>query len=260
MLNQWIFLINIMINLKNKNIVITGASSGIGRQITLSAAELGANVIMVSRNIDKLKKIEDKLNSLYENQNFTSFKLDISNSKQVNNIFKDIIDKVKTIDVLINNAGITNDDLVMRMNDEKWHNVIETNLSGTFYCSRAISKQMIKQKNGKIINIGSIIGVMGNKGQANYAASKSGIIGLTKSLAKELSSRNITVNVINPGYISTDMTENLSNEQKDDFLKKIPLKRFGSTIEISELVCFLCSEKSNYITGQVLNIDGGITI
>ena len=249
-----------MINLKNRNIVITGASSGIGRQITLSAAELGANVIMVSRNIEKLKKIEDKLNSLYKNQNFTSFKLDISNSKQVNNIFKDIIDKVKTIDVLINNAGITNDDLVMRMNDEKWHNVIETNLSGTFYCSRAISKHMIKQKNGKIINIGSIIGVMGNKGQANYAASKSGIIGLTKSLAKELSSRNITVNVINPGYISTDMTENLSNEQKDDFLKKIPLKRFGSTIEISELVCFLCWEKSNYITGQVLNIDGGITI
>ena len=249
-----------MINLKNKNIVITGASSGIGKQITMTAAKLGANIIMVSRNINKLNNLENNLNTLYENQNFASFKLDISNSNQVNNIFKKIIKEVDTIDVLINNAGIASDDLVIRMTDEKWNNVIETNLSGTFYCSRAISKQMIRQKKGKIINIGSIIGIMGNKGQANYAASKSGIIGLTKSLAKELSSRNITVNVVNPGYISTEMTEKLNNEQKNDFLKKIPLKRFGSTIEISELVCFLCSEKSNYITGQVLNIDGGITI
>ena len=249
-----------MINLKNKNIVVTGASQGIGKQIVFSSAKLGANVTLVSRNIKELDKIKKILCEEHPYQTFNCFKLDIVNSKNVEIIFNEIFSKIKNIDALINNAGITDDSLIVKMSEEKWNNVINTNLTGTFHCTKIVSKHMIKQRYGKIINIGSIISQMGNKGQSNYAASKAGIIGFSKSLAKELASRNITVNVINPGYISTEMTQNLSDNQKNDFLKKIPLNRFGSAIEVSDLTCFLCSDHSNYITGQVINIDGGITI
>jgi 3-oxoacyl-[acyl-carrier protein] reductase len=192
----------------------------------------------------------------FKGQTLKAYKLDVSIEKDVINIFKKIINEYNNIDVLINNAGITSDNLLITMKTEQWNNVINTNLNGCYYCSKAITKQMIKQKSGKIINISSIIGQVGNKGQSNYAASKAGIIGLTKSLAKELASRKINVNAINPGYINTQMTKNLSN--KDEFLNNIPLNRYGEPADVAYLACFLASEKSNYITGQTINVDGGL--
>ena len=249
-----------MFKLNNKNIIVTGATQGIGKQIAFSIADLGSNVFLIGRNIKKLSELEKKLLNKYPHQIFKAYKLDISSEIQVNKIFKSIINNLETLDVLINNAGITSDQLILRMKSKSWNNVIDTNLSGTFYCSRAVTKQMVKQKHGKIINIGSIIGEIGNQGQSNYSASKAGIIGFSKSLAKELGSRNIKVNVVNPGYIDTGMTNNLSDKQKNEYLKSIPLNKFGKTTDIADFVCFLCSEQSNYITGQAINIDGGIAI
>jgi len=244
-----------MNDLKNKNIIITGASSGIGSNLVRTFSKYKCNIILLSRNIDKMNSLISRVEKL-EGQILEAHKLDVSIEADVNAVFKKIIAKFNTIDVLINNAGITSDNLLITMKTEQWNNVINTNLNGCYYCSKAISRQMIKQKSGKIINISSIIGQVGNKGQSNYAASKAGIIGLTKSLAKELASRKINVNAINPGYINTKMTENLSN--KEDFLKNIPLNRYGEPSDVAYLACFLASEKSNYITGQTINVDGGL--
>ena len=244
-----------MNDLKNKNIVITGASSGIGSNLVKTFSKYRCNVILLSRNMDKMNSLISTIKK-FEGQKLKAYKLDVSIEDDVNIVFKKIIAKFNTIDVLINNAGITSDNLLITMKTEQWKNVINTNLNGCYYCSKAISRQMIKQKSGKIINISSIIGQIGNKGQSNYAASKAGIIGLTKSLAKELASRKINVNAINPGYINTKMTENLSN--KEDFLKNIPLNRYGEPSDVAYLACFLASEKSNYITGQTINVDGGL--
>ena len=249
-----------MINLKNKNIVITGASRGIGEQLVYSFAECGANVTLLSRNKDKMKKIILRMNKKFKNQSFKSYILDVSDEINVKQIFKEIISNLESIDVLINNAGITSDNVIVRMSTKQWNDVINTNLNGCFYCSRSVSKQMIKQKKGKIINICSIVGQIGNKGQSNYSASKAGVIGLTKSLAKELASRNINVNAINPGYINTDMTQSLSESAKESFLNRIPLNKFGEAKDVSSLACFLASDESNYITGQIINVDGGIAI
>ena len=217
-----------MYNLKDKTIIITGASMGIGKCIAETFSIQGAKLILLSRNTEKLKDITSKL----ENKDHTYYSLDISNAENVESVFKNIIKSHKRIDVLINNAGITSDNLIMSMKDQQWHEVINTNLNGCYYCCKSISKQLIRQKFGKIINISSIIGQIGNKGQSNYAASKAGIIGLTKSLAKELAQRNITVNAISPGFIETSMTKNLAIEE---FLKDIPLKKLPppTTIEIS---------------------------
>jgi len=244
-----------MNDLKKKNIIITGASSGIGSELVKTFANYNSNIILLSRNINKMNALIAGFEKS-SGQTLNAYKLDVSNEKNVTEVFKMIIKNHSNIDVLINNAGITSDNLLITMKTEQWNNVINTNLNGCFFCSKAAAKQMIRQKSGKIINISSIIGQVGNKGQSNYAASKAGIIGLTKSLAKELASRKINVNAINPGYIDTNMTKNLTN--KNDFLKNIPLNRYGTPNDVANLACFLASSKSDYITGQTINVDGGL--
>ena len=245
-----------MYNLKNKNVVITGASKGIGESLVRKFANYGANIYLISRDITRMKRIVSSI-TIKNNQKLSYISLDISKEDDVNLAFKKITEN-ENVDILINNAGITADNLLLTMKSNQWHDVINTNLNGCYYCSKAVIKGMIKQKAGKIINISSIIGITGNKGQANYAASKSGILGLTKSLAKEVASRNITVNAINPGYIKTEMTKDLNN--KDEFLDNIPLQRFGLPDDIANLACFLASDEASYITGQAINIDGGMVM
>ena len=250
-----------MTDFLNKNIIITGASKGIGEELVYTFSNLGANIILLSRNLKKMNAIIKTIqNPSLKKQSLKAYKLDISNEIEVLNIFEKVIKRYKVIDVLINNAGITSDNIIARMSSKEWHDVINVNLNGCFYCSKSITKQMIKQKHGKIINICSIVGQIGNKGQANYAASKAGIIGLTKSMAKELASRNININAINPGYIDTEMTQNITKKTKDTFLKDIPLKKFGNVKDVANLASFLASEKSSYITGQIINVDGGLVI
>ena len=245
-----------MYNLKNKNVVITGASKGIGESLVRKFANYGANIYLISRNITRMKRIVSSI-TIKDNQKLSYISLDISKEDDVNLAFKKITEN-ENVDILINNAGITADNLLLTMKSNQWQDVINTNLNGYYYCSKAVIKGMIKQKAGKIINISSIIGITGNKGQANYAASKSGVLGLTKSLAKEVASRNITVNAINPGYIKTEMTKDLNN--KDEFLDNIPLQRFGLPDDIANLACFLASDEASYITGQAINIDGGMVM
>jgi len=245
-----------MYNLKNKNVVITGASKGIGESLVRKFAKYKANIYLISRDVTRMEKIVSNITKK-NNQKISYISLDISKEDDVNLTFKKITKNV-SVDILINNAGITADNLLLTMKSNQWHDVINTNLNGCYYCSKAVIKGMIKQKSGKIINISSIIGITGNKGQANYAASKSGILGLTKSLAKEVASRNITVNAINPGYIKTEMTKDLNN--KDKFLDNIPLQRFGLPDDIANLACFLASDEASYITGQAINIDGGMVM
>ncbi len=245
-----------MNDLNNKNVIITGASQGIGEKIAKSFSYYKSNIFLISRNIKALEKIKLELNK--DSRIINCYAVDITDTENINNTIKNIYTKYKKIDILINNAGITDDSLLATMTHKQWHNVINTNLHGTFNCSKAVVKYMMKQKSGKIINISSIIGQIGNKGQSNYAASKAGIVGFTKSLAKELAPRNINVNAINPGYIKTNMTTNIKNEK--EFLNKIPLKRYGLVDDIANLACFLGSEKSNYITGQAINIDGGLAL
>lgn len=247
--------------MKNKNIIITGASQGIGENISEKFFNNNSNIFLISRNKDKLEKIKKRLSDKKVNtQTISYFVASVENYNDISNIIKTIISKFKHIDVLINNAGITNDNLIVKMKEEQWDQVINTNLKGTYNCCKAVSKYMIKQKSGKIINISSIIGEIGNKGQVNYAASKAGIVGLTKSLSKELGSRNINVNAINPGFIKTKMTENLDKDKNLDFLNKIPLNRFGTAEDVSNLAYFLASKDSDYITGQTINIDGGMVV
>ena len=250
-----------MKDLANKNIIITGSSKGIGKNLAINFFNNNSNIFLISRNIKKLNEIKKDLNSKNSHdQIIKCFEGDIANKSQISEIFKEIHSNHNSIDVLINNAGITKDNLIIRMKDEEWDDVINTNLTGTFNCCKIVSKYMVKQRSGKIINISSIIAQIGNPGQSNYSASKAGIIGLTKSLAKELAPKNINVNAINPGYIISDMTDNLSENKKNDFLTKIPLKRFGEAQDISQLALFLSSKKSNYITGQSINIDGGLVM
>ena len=245
-----------MKDLNNKNVIITGASQGIGKKIAELYSCYNSNIFLISRNRTALEKIKDELKK--KSQIINCYSVDVLDSKKITNTIKDIYNKYKKIDVLINNAGITDDSLLATMSTKQWHSVINTNLHGTFNCTKSVVKYMIKQKSGKIINISSIIGQIGNKGQSNYAASKAGIVGFTKSLAKELGPRNINVNAINPGYIKTNMTLNIKNEK--EFLINIPLKRYGLAEDVANLACFLGSEKSNYITGQAINIDGGLAM
>tara|TARA_Y100001960_G_C14524069_1_gene752825 strand:+ start:128 stop:868 length:741 start_codon:yes stop_codon:yes gene_type:complete len=241
--------------LNNKTAIITGSSRGIGKEIACLLYENGANVILLSRNTENLKTAFNSF-KVKKNQFIKYYSLDISNNNDVQDTFKKIINEHKNIDILVNNAGITADNLLLKMKDSDWNDVINTNLNGCYYCCKAVIKTMLKQKNGNIINISSVIGQTGNKGQANYAASKSGIYGLTKSLAKELGSRGIRVNAVNPGYIKTNMTDNLENNA--EYLNNIPLKRYGNVKDVANLVCFLASENSSYITGQTINVDGGL--
>ncbi|AZT90663.1 3-oxoacyl-[acyl-carrier-protein] reductase [Caldicellulosiruptor changbaiensis] len=243
--------------LKDKIALITGASRGIGRAIALKFAHNGANVIInYSSSQSQAQSLKDEIEKL--GVRALIIKCDVSNSEEVNAMFSQIEKEFGRLDILVNNAGITKDGLVLRMNEEDFDKVIAINLKGAFLCAKAASKIMIKQREGNIINISSVVGIMGNVGQANYAASKAGIIGLTKSLAKELASRNIRVNAIAPGFIKTDMTEVLSDKVKEMMLSSIPLGRFGEADEVANVALFLASSLSSYITGQVIVVDGGM--
>lgn len=242
---------------KNKTVVVTGASRGIGRAIAIAFARQGANLVLNYNS--SAKSVEEVLQLIQaEGGNAVAVKADVSKSEEAKNLIQTAVETFGTIDILVNNAGITKDMLLMRMTDEQFEQVIDINLKGTFYCLKYASNYMLKQRSGKIINMASVVGLTGNAGQANYAASKAGIIGLTKSAAKELAPRGITVNAIAPGFIQTEMTEALSDKVKDAYIQMIPLKRLGSVNDVANTACFLASEAANYITGQVIQVDGGM--
>ena len=241
----------------NKLAVITGGSRGIGKAICLELADTGYDIVLNYRTENEELKL---LKKEIENKNVNCFTIqaDVSNFTEAEEMVKQIVEKFGRIDVLVNNAGITKDNLILRMSEADFDSVINVNLKGTFNVTKNIVPIMMKQKSGRIINLSSVVGVSGNAGQSNYSASKAGIIGFTKSLAKELGSRNILVNAIAPGFIDTDMTKGLTSEIKENINKQIPLKRMGQAEDIAKLVKFLVSEDSNYITGQTIHVDGGM--
>ena len=244
---------------ETKTVFVTGASRGIGKEIALKYAENGYNVIInyVSEktNVEELKKeFEEKgVKALI-------MQADVTDATKIEEVVKKGVEEFGKIDVLVNNAGITRDNLLMRMSEEEFDKVIEINLKGTYIVTKAVTKYMMKKRTGSIINLSSVVGVVGNAGQCNYSASKAGIIGFTKSVAKELASRNIRANAIAPGFIETDMTSVLSDSVKENIHNQIPLKRMGTAKEVANLAYFLGSEESSYITGQVINIDGGMVM
>ena len=241
-------------SLNNTIAVVTGASRGIGKQIVKDLLKSGAKVALISRNKEDLEKTSNEFADIGET---LPLSVNIKNSIEVKTAIKNIVDKWGKIDILVNNAGITKDNLLIRMREEDWDTVIDINLKGTFNCIKSVIPNMLKNKFGKIINISSVVGISGNAGQSNYCASKAGIIGLTKSIAKEYGSKGINVNAIAPGFIDTDMVESIDSEK---FLKNISLARKGKTSDVSSLVCFLSSEDSSYITGEVISVDGGLII
>ena len=243
--------------LKDKNVIITGATRGIGREIALTLAKNGANIAINYRNFNsELEALINEIKSF--GVDVLAIKCDVSVSDDVDNFVKEVKSHFKIIDVLVNNAGITKDGLILRMKEEDFKKVIDVNLCGTFNMSKNVSSYMMKARCGRIINLASVVGISGNAGQANYAASKAGIIGFTKSLAKELASRNILVNAVAPGFIRTDMTDVLKDETKEKILDQIPLRREGTAEDVANVVKFLASSDSSYVTGQVINIDGGM--
>lgn len=246
-------------NLEGRVALVTGASRGIGREIALELARRGANVaINYSGSEAKANEVVDLIKEI--GQDAFAIQADVSNSEAVSNMVQATIDRFGKLDIVINNAGITRDNLLMRMKEEEWDDVININLKGVFLVTKAVTRQMMKQRYGRIINVASIVGVSGNPGQANYVAAKAGVIGLTKTSAKELASRNITVNAIAPGFITTDMTDKLTEEVKAEMLRVIPLARFGEPKDIAKVATFLASEDSNYMTGQTLHVDGGMVM
>ncbi|MBN2260966.1 MAG: 3-oxoacyl-[acyl-carrier-protein] reductase [Clostridiales bacterium] len=245
--------------LKDQVAVVTGGSRGIGKAIALMLAKEGAHVVINYTSSDeKAKEVKSEIEIM--GGKAMIYKADVSNEKSVEEFAKAVYKEFGRIDILVNNAGITKDGLVMRMKEDDFMKVIEINLKGTFLCSKHFGKLMMKARYGKIINISSVVGVMGNAGQANYAASKAGVIGLTKSLAKEFASRNINVNAVAPGFIETEMTKELTEEVKESYAKAIPLGVYGQPEDVANLVVFLSSSVSNYITGQVINLDGGMVM
>ncbi|MGM7720340.1 3-oxoacyl-[acyl-carrier-protein] reductase [Metabacillus sp. Hm71] len=245
--------------LENKVALVTGASRGIGRAIALDLAKNGASVaVNYAGNEAKANEVVDEIKA--GGGNAFAIKADVSNSEDVTQMVKEVINQFGQLDILVNNAGITRDNLLMRMKDNEWDDVINTNLKGVFLCTKAVTRQMMKQRSGRIINITSVVGVSGNPGQANYVAAKAGVIGLTKTTAKELASRNITVNAVAPGFITTDMTDELSEETKAEMLKQIPLAKLGEPSDIANIVSFLASDKSKYITGQTMHVNGGMVM
>ena len=243
--------------LKDKVAIVTGASRGIGREIAITLARYGAKVIV---NYCGSKEKAEEVVSLIKSEGgvATAYQGDVADSEAMKQMFADVLQEYKSIDILVNNAGITRDNLILKMSDEEFNSVIDTNLKGVYYCLKQVSRIMLKQKSGRIINISSIAGVIGNAGQINYSASKAGVIGMTKALARELGSRGITVNAVAPGFIKTDMTDKLPDAIKDTYVNQIPLKRFGEVSDIAETVAFLASDKAAYITGQTISVDGGM--
>ena len=246
-----------MINLKDKKVLITGSSRGIGAEIAKKMAAFGAEVII---NYAHSEERAEKVKAEIEGAGGTAHLLqaDVSNFDQAADLIKTAYKKMGGLDVLVNNAGITRDKLLMRMKEEDWDQVLDINLKGVFNCTKNAIRYMMKQRHGKIVNLSSVVGLMGNAGQANYSASKAGIVGFTKSVAREVSKRGINVNAVAPGYINTDMTEELPAKVKEDMLKNIPLDRFGEVEDVANVILFLVSPLSSYVNGQTINIDGGM--
>jgi len=245
--------------LAGKTAIVTGGSRGIGREIALELARQGANIVINYRSRDEeAQKVAKEIQEL--GRETLIVQADISKFDQAEKLIKETKEKFGSIDILVNNAGITQDNLLIRMKEEEFDAVIDVNLKGTFNCIRHAAKIMAKQRSGKIINLSSVTGLVGNVGQINYAASKSGVIGITKTAARELAGRGITVNTVAPGFIETEMTAVLGDSVKESILTKIPLKRMGQAKEIAQTVSFLVSDKANYITGQTITVDGGMTM
>ncbi len=246
-------------NLSGKVALVTGGSRGIGRSIVLHLAQSGADVAFTYRSrVEEANVLVAELQSM--GRKAVAFQSNAADTNQSNDVVQHVIKEFGRLDILVNNAGITKDGLLMRMSEQDWDDVITTNLKSVFNFTKAVCRQMMSQQSGKIVNISSVVGVVGNAGQSNYVASKAGVIGFTKSIAKELASRNVQVNAIAPGFIETDMTEKLNEKQKEGILSIIPQKRIAKPEEIAAVVCFLASNDSNYITGQTINVDGGMAM
>lgn len=245
--------------LKGKTAIITGSSRGIGKAIALKLGQMGANIVLNGSSASTaLNKAEEELKAV--GINVVATVGDVRKIEDVEAMFKTAEEAFGSIDILVNNAGITRDKLIMRMSESDWDDVLDVNLKGAFFCTKVASKIMMKQKSGKIINVTSVIGVMGNPSQTNYTASKAGLIGLTKATAKELASRGVNCNAVAPGLIATEMTEVLKESVKENYLNSIPQKRYGTPEDVANVVGFLVSEEANYITGQVIHIDGGLVM
>ena len=238
---------------KGRVALVTGGARGIGRAIATRLSEGGAEIALCDVGLEEAQKTASELST-----RAIALKADVTNSLEVSKLFEDVIKEFGRLDILVNNAGITRDALLLRMKEEDWDSVIDINLKSVFLCSKEAVKIMSKQRYGRIVNIASVVAFMGNPGQANYSASKAGIVGLTKTIAREYASRSITVNAVAPGFITTPMTDALPENVKAEMLKNIPIGRFGSPIEVADAVCFLASEGSGYITGQVIHVNGGM--
>ena len=245
--------------LVGKVAIVTGASRGIGREIALLFAKEGASVVLTARNAEALEAVGKEIELLGGVPPLLCA-LDVKDAQKIEELADKTLDKWKRVDILVNNAGVTKDGLFVRMSEDDWDEVLDINLKGTFLCMRAVSKIMMRQRHGKIINMASVVGITGNSGQANYAASKAGIIALTKCVAKELGSRNVMVNAIAPGFIDTEMTQGLTEEIKNSILKSIPIGTFGKPIDVAKVALYLASDESNFITGQVITVDGGMVM
>ncbi|MCL6582015.1 MAG: 3-oxoacyl-[acyl-carrier-protein] reductase [bacterium] len=243
-------------NLTEKVAFITGAAQGIGKETALTLARLGARIIATDLNRELLMKNAEEFQTL--GCEYLPIVMDVTNEQEVNEAVDQGVEKFQRIDILVNNAGITRDSLIFRMSDEAWDSVLSVNLKGAFHCIKAVARPMLKQKKGTIINVASVVGLMGNPGQANYSASKAGLIGLTKTVARELASRGITVNAVAPGYIDTEMTRALPEAAREKLQEAILLKRLGTVQDVAQVIAFLASDGASYITGQVINVNGGM--
>lgn len=247
-----------MMKFDGKVAVVTGGARGIGAEIARALASRGASVVVADVNEELLVQMEEELTA--SGSEALGVKTDVSALTDTDNLITKTVEKFGRVDILVNNAGITRDNLLMRMSEQEWDQVIAINLKGTFNCIKSVTRQMMKQRSGRIINISSVVGLMGNAGQVNYAASKAGVVGITKSVAREFSSRNITCNAIAPGFIQTEMTRALSEKVVETLKSQIPLSRLGTVQDVANAVCFLASDEAGYITGQVLNVDGGMVM
>ena len=242
-----------------KAAVVTGASRGIGRTVALRLAAEGAKVVVnYSGSQDKAEAVVEEIRAA-GGEAFV-FQANVSDADQVKDMMDETIKQFGSIDFLVNNAGITRDNLLMRMKEDEWDDVLSINLKGVFLCTKAVTRQMMRQRAGKIVNLASVVGIVGNPGQANYVAAKAGVIGLTKTTAKELAARNILVNAVAPGFITTDMTDDLGDDMKEQLLSTIPLGKLGSAEDVANTVAFLLSDEAKYITGQTINVDGGMVM